>query len=71
MSVIKPAGARFFLMALFLTISNPVSATVLGSTDILKRSEPDSVGMMRAGTAAKVFSCIKNTDSTRLPGVGR
>ncbi|MCP4287250.1 MAG: hypothetical protein GY792_22880 [Gammaproteobacteria bacterium] len=71
MSVIKSAVTRLFVMALFFGISNPVSATVLGFTDILESSEPGSVAIVASRYGIDDISrindfahdsSVKNTD---------
>lgn len=71
MSVIKSTGTLFLLMAALLGISNSVSATVLGYTDILIGSEPGSVSIVENRYGANGIrrindyahdSSIRNTD---------
>ena len=71
MSIAKFAGIFFFVTSLNFGVSNPVSATVLEFTNILKSPEPGTVGIIesRYGTdgATRIsdyasHSNVKNTD---------
>ena len=71
MSRVKAVKALCTVITLYLAVSNPVSATVLGFTDILKSWEPGTLGIIENQYGSDGFSrindyahdsSVKNTD---------
>ena len=71
MSIAKSVKTLCVVATLYLAVSSPVSATVLGFTDLLKSNEPGTVGIIEEqygkNGASRINdyahdSSVKNTD---------